>query len=473
MTCRSAQNASESAAVATVQRACSCGHEDESAGVQAKLRIGPVGDRYEQEADRIADQVVSQGGGARAQPVTVSPLVQRQSAGEEEEELQAKAAGPRSPGAGLSSAAQAVAPAGRPLPVAERQFFETRMGRDLGGVRLHTGAQVDAGARAINARAYTLGRDVAFASGQYDPASRAGRHLIAHELAHTLQQGGGGLVQRRSYDGPPGFEDYDMSHGDRNRDADQDRFGPGGPSGPGGSTLPYHQSAELNDCVKIMGEGSEVDCIEMVTGEVIERPEFKTVPGTSSPVPFDAEVSGGIAKHKFGAAKLTILPDTTSADAKMKNSAHTVIRFPPLATGTNLVDWVSQGGKIKSFTFNADINDLTIQTTYGPQASASVSSGYGRGTTKADKASKNTTLGFHEGRHGVDFIRFLAEHPYPEFRFRTGIKVSVFRAGLKQYTDYIAEMAKQSGHNTDCVGSPTIDESNKAKGKVTTVCKKP
>lgn len=462
----------ESSAAATVQRACSCGHQDESAGVQAKLRIGPVGDRYEQEADRIADQVVSEGAGARAQPVTVSPLVQRQSAGDEEEQLQTKAAGPRSPGAGLSSAAQAVAPAGRPLPVAERRFFETRMGRDLSGVRLHTGAQADAGARAINARAYTLGRDIAFAGGQYNPASRAGRHLIAHELAHTLQQGGGGLVQRRSFPGPMDFADDEMLHGDRNRDPGQDRFGPGGPGGPRGSTLPYRQATELQHCIKIMGQENAADCREMVTGEVVPDPEFKEVAGISSPVPYRAKVAGGIASHQIGAASLTILQDTTSTDTKMQDKAKTEIRFPPLATGTNLVDWVSQGGKIKSFTFNVDINSLTIQTTYGPGTSATVPSGYGRGTTKDDKADKTTTLGFHEGRHGVDFIRYLGDHPYPTFKFKTGIKVSAFRAGLKQYTDYIKAMSKHSAHETDCVGSPTIDESNLANGKVTTVCHK-
>ena len=67
--------------------------------------------------------------------------------------------------------------------------MEPRFGHDFTGVRVYTGERADASARAIDARAYTVGRDIVFARGHYAPTSLAGRSLLAHELAHTLQTG--------------------------------------------------------------------------------------------------------------------------------------------------------------------------------------------------------------------------------------------------------------------------------------------
>ena len=80
---------------------------------------------------------------------------------------------------------------GRPLDVATRAFMEPRFERDFSQVRLHTGAKAAESARAVNALAYTMGQNVVFGTGQYQPAGAAGMHLIAHELAHVVQQGRG------------------------------------------------------------------------------------------------------------------------------------------------------------------------------------------------------------------------------------------------------------------------------------------
>jgi pyrrolidone-carboxylate peptidase len=69
------------------------------------------------------------------------------------------------------------------------EFFESRLGHDFGDVRIHADAQAGASARAVDALAYTVGRNVVFAPGQYNPATTAGRALLAHELTHTAQQG--------------------------------------------------------------------------------------------------------------------------------------------------------------------------------------------------------------------------------------------------------------------------------------------
>jgi len=85
---------------------------------------------------------------------------------------------------------QALRSPGRPLENATRAFMEPRFGHDFSHVRVHTDATAAASARAVQALAYTVGRDVVFGEGQYRPGSDAGRRLIAHELAHTLQQRG-------------------------------------------------------------------------------------------------------------------------------------------------------------------------------------------------------------------------------------------------------------------------------------------
>ena len=77
---------------------------------------------------------------------------------------------------------------GRPLDAAARKFFESRFGTDFSNVRVHTDRRAADSAQSIDALAYTLGRDLVFAPGQYAPGTDEGRRLIAHELAHVLQQ---------------------------------------------------------------------------------------------------------------------------------------------------------------------------------------------------------------------------------------------------------------------------------------------
>lgn len=80
--------------------------------------------------------------------------------------------------------------AGRPLEPAAQTFFQQRFGRDFSHVRVHTDGAAGDAARGVAARAYTLGSHIVFAPGQYQPTTPAGRHLLAHELTHVVQQGG-------------------------------------------------------------------------------------------------------------------------------------------------------------------------------------------------------------------------------------------------------------------------------------------
>ncbi len=76
---------------------------------------------------------------------------------------------------------------------------------------------------------------------------------------------------------------------------------------------------------------------------------------------------------------------------------------------------------------------MTIQTTYGSGATSSSASGYGRGTTASDIAAGNTTLGFHEEQHGLDFVEFLSQNPFPQFRGRVGMTTRQFQRAINAY----------------------------------------
>ena len=155
--------------------------------IQAKLRVGAVDDPLEHEADRVADRVMRM----------PEPAVQRAccagcaSGGACDDKVQREAApGPVLPHGGrVDSALVSSLGPGRPLPTAERAFFEPRFGADLSAVRLHSGPQAGTAARAIDARAFTYGSDIAFAPGEFQPGTHVGRRLIAHELTHVVQQG--------------------------------------------------------------------------------------------------------------------------------------------------------------------------------------------------------------------------------------------------------------------------------------------
>ena len=174
----------------------------ERAIVQPKLRIGPQGDAYEREADRVADSILSANAEAPFRVLSVGDpglqrqchcqdeeVVQRCSCQEKDDDLvQPKAASdaPRAPG--FEARVDALRGSGRSLPAGLRAFFEPRFGHDFGGVRVHTGAAASAAADAVRARAFTVGSDVVFGNGEWSPETDSGKRLIAHELTHVVQQ---------------------------------------------------------------------------------------------------------------------------------------------------------------------------------------------------------------------------------------------------------------------------------------------
>jgi hypothetical protein len=97
----------------------------------------------------------------------------------------------------VQSAAAYSAGSGAALDTASRRFFEPRFGFNFDQVRVHTDPKAAESARAINARAYTVGRDIAFGAGMYAPGTESGRRLLAHELTHVVQQSNSGKQPSR------------------------------------------------------------------------------------------------------------------------------------------------------------------------------------------------------------------------------------------------------------------------------------
>jgi len=174
--------------------------------VQAKLTINQPGDAYEQEADRVADHVMRMSDAdiavSRA-PAQVSRKCAACEKEEEEKKLQMKPAGTARPVAEAPPTVHdLLREAGQPLGAETRAFSEPRFGSDFSGVRIHTGMRAAESARSVRARAYTVGQHVVFGHDQYAPRTADGFHLLAHELAHTLQQRGGVAGLQRQPDPP-------------------------------------------------------------------------------------------------------------------------------------------------------------------------------------------------------------------------------------------------------------------------------
>lgn len=183
--------------------------------IQTKLTVGAPNDRYEQEADRVADQIMrmpAPAGQADMGLRSQRPSIQRKCAQcDDEQRLQMKQSlgGTTEVTPAIASRIQSLQSGGQPLPDSARSFFEPRLGQDFSHVRVRTDAQ---STQALNAKAYTVGSNIVFGAGQYSPATVAGKRLLAHELVHTVQQKyANGLsdyyvVQRFPGDGmlPPG-----------------------------------------------------------------------------------------------------------------------------------------------------------------------------------------------------------------------------------------------------------------------------
>ncbi|WP_202985783.1 DUF4157 domain-containing protein [Nostoc sp. UIC 10630] len=224
--------------------------------IQEKLTIGEPGDKYEQEADATARQVVQKihqpqseklqreelsneeelqmtAGGSiqreelpeeekkqlQMKPLGESPSLQREELPDEEDELQMKpmvqpvTSGGMAASPNLSAEIQRARGSGQPLADSIRVPMEQAFGADFSGVRIHTGSQANQLNQSIQAKAFTTGQDVFFRQGTYEPRSQGGQELLAHELTHVVQQSGGAVQRETTVQGklrdtikPPAYQ---------------------------------------------------------------------------------------------------------------------------------------------------------------------------------------------------------------------------------------------------------------------------
>lgn len=173
--------------------------------IQPKLAVSQPGDPYEQEADRVAEQVmrmpvptVQRTCAMCADSSAPCPQCEDSQRGPVQRKVERDSnSAPES----VSDSIMAGFGSGRPLDASTRLFMESRFGQDFRHVRVHTDDRAEKSAQAANALAYTLGNSVVFAPGRYSPHTTAGRRLLSHELTHVLQQRGAGVrVQRQTGD---------------------------------------------------------------------------------------------------------------------------------------------------------------------------------------------------------------------------------------------------------------------------------
>jgi hypothetical protein len=147
---------------------------------------GARGDAAEREADQVAEQVMRMPAARRPARRGERPALLRSAWARPLERLDAVALPP--------TVRDALGTSGEPLSLAARRFFEPRFGHDFSGVRVHADAGAAAAAQAVQAKAFTVGRDTVFGRGQYAPDTASGRRLLAHELTHVVQQSAAGAA---------------------------------------------------------------------------------------------------------------------------------------------------------------------------------------------------------------------------------------------------------------------------------------
>lgn len=172
-----------------VQRQCACGGKSSLSGeceeckkknvlgVQPKLEIGSPEDIYEREADHVADQILREPSGKNP---NLTPLKVSSYTGFSSNSLT-----PAPP-----SVINVVAKSGQPIEPTFLNDMEHRFGRDFSRVSVHTDTLAQSSATEIGAKAYTVGRNIVFGRGYYQPHSDDGKKLLAHELTHVVQQSG-------------------------------------------------------------------------------------------------------------------------------------------------------------------------------------------------------------------------------------------------------------------------------------------
>lgn len=512
--------------------------------------------------------------------------------------LQRRAAGHATPATVPPVVHQVLRSPGRPLDPGTRAFMEPRFGHDFSQVRVHTDAQAAESAVSVNARAYTVGRDIVFGENRFQPSSLEGRRLLGHELTHVLQQ------QVNST--PRGILDDPRAEQEADRLAEavtagQTLKGPVGKAFPG---LQRQQAPQQNPPQATQGAGLDADDQKIVDTAQHEASNFKcnvspvlwgilhkhfpddvrkiagtaceeALPGLrtefSATDPKDPTVHRSVPMIYTGkafivstdAAQLKVRVADVQAqieaiddwrisnfliddkdlsnprvtgqlrslsnsdlvnyknkvkDSEVKRYVESLLTFStPVQAGAG-VDPISgnmqlqvgnvtvviqpddrnvaglQGGdtaanldlqpptipafktdakgKVTDFPGYSPVVSLKILTRYGAGVAPEATEGYGRGTTAQDSKNKATSIRFHEGTHGEDFINFVRQNPFPVFTGKIGDDAKDFTDARKKFLDDLGAWGKSLNAvkvPTECAGK-SIDDFHKGERGYKPIC---
>jgi len=555
-----------------IQNKCNCGSASKFSGqyyqcekntlygVQPKLNIGAVNDVYEQEADRVADQVMAR----FADPCIGSAPMKIQRFTSQSNNLHETVL--------TSVDSRALSGSGKALQPSLRQDMEQRFGHDFSKVRIHSSSAAEQSARLINAQAYTAGNNIVFGAGQYSPETNWGRHLLAHELTHVVQQNNSASVtntlQRKggTFGGffrnigraivdfftgsEPDYDDDTLNNylkllketkeieGDFDSDnkaravvVKQPRFKlqlqtqikvllveemlDGVTGGDDEKAIIGLLRTSSRDESKRIVENigrqrlwdnfsgknrREIEAISLTKADflnnsLIERlkslspgkledyqnnardPDVKAailkiqhLQKITTPIDFSVNFDKvGVASFELSGADIIVKPDVVSSDRQMGKNAHTSIVVGASETKPIMSP---DGATVVSFTGGK--TEIKMQTVYGPDVVLTSPSGYGRGTTSADKTSGNTSIKFHESQHGKDILNFIANNPPPTFKGKAGMSAADFVAAENTYQqeliDYHEKVFQFSIKQTDCVGTPIPSSGLREVGLPATFC---
>ena len=152
--------------------------------LQPKLLVNAPGDKYEREADAMAGKIIQSPRGS-SNSATITPLMQAQT----EPAAEANSL--------VSNKIQSISGSGKNMDSQTNSFMSGSFGADFSQVKIHTDTEASGLNRELNANAFTVGRDIYFNTGMYEPETEKGKHLLAHELTHTIQQNAtAGQVQK-------------------------------------------------------------------------------------------------------------------------------------------------------------------------------------------------------------------------------------------------------------------------------------
>ncbi|MCD2257706.1 eCIS core domain-containing protein [Psychroserpens luteolus] len=471
---------------------------NKGATVQTKLTIGQPNDKYEKEADTMADAVVNNSSKPEIQNKEISniqreslttpqedeklgtaeqrieedkliqekPEVQRleepeedmvNKLDEEEGEVQTKSntGATQTANANLSQQIKNKSGKGKSLPKKTQTEMESSFRTNFSDVNIHTDDDAIHMNKELGAQAFTHGKDVYFNSGKYNPDSSEGKHLLAHELTHVVQQNGKEKARDETKNSiqpkphAPDLEDKTNYAFDTYRITKHDLSDP--------EIKGRIEALNWNGLIHYRDNVSDPD-VKLYMQNIIDS-------YTSHEVALGYKIQNPPFTKMINGLKVVVLAD--QSDTTIGQDGVTKYSFP------DKINWVTHP-KTKEVTSIDFDYIMTIQSNYKQIRDREGASGYGYGTRAQDKNNNTTSLAHHEGQHVLDILSYLEANPLPTFNGRLRMsKTSIEKEGktyinaLSNYKSQMDAFLVKKGH---CVGI-SIDKFNKSKGVTTHKCK--